>query len=94
MLIPLDESALDHRGIDRYRDPDLRTRNRALWIVVGMAFLGLAVVLYRRPLVHRIGLSHRVVPFATRFLGILAVSLRLAALHVEPISVGGPEAAA
>jgi uncharacterized membrane protein len=30
-----------------------------LWIVVGIAFLGLAVVLYRRPLVHRIGLSHR-----------------------------------
>jgi hypothetical protein len=30
-----------------------------LGIVVGIAFLGLAVVLYRRPLVHRIGLSHR-----------------------------------
>jgi hypothetical protein len=30
-----------------------------LWIVVGIAFLGLAVFLYRRPLVHRIGLGHR-----------------------------------
>ena len=30
-----------------------------LGIVVGIAFLGLAVFLYRRPLVHRIGLSHR-----------------------------------
>ena len=30
-----------------------------LGIVVGIAFLGLAVLLYRRPLVHRIGLSHR-----------------------------------
>jgi hypothetical protein len=28
-------------------------------IVVGLAFVGLAVFLYRRPLVHRIGLSHR-----------------------------------
>jgi hypothetical protein len=28
-------------------------------IVVGLAFLGLAVFLYRRPLVHRIGLGHR-----------------------------------
>jgi hypothetical protein len=28
-------------------------------IVVGIAFIGLAVFLYRRPLVHRIGLSHR-----------------------------------
>jgi hypothetical protein len=28
-------------------------------ILVGIAFLGLAVFLYRRPLVHRIGLSHR-----------------------------------
>jgi hypothetical protein len=28
-------------------------------IVVGIAFLGLALFLYRRPLVHRIGLSHR-----------------------------------
>ena len=28
-------------------------------IVGGIAFLGLAVFLYRRPLVHRIGLSHR-----------------------------------
>jgi hypothetical protein len=28
-------------------------------IVVGIAFLGLAAFLYRRPLVHRIGLSHR-----------------------------------
>jgi hypothetical protein len=28
-------------------------------IVVGIAFLGLAVFLYRRPLVHRIGLGHR-----------------------------------
>lgn len=31
----------------------------AVGIVVGIAFLGLAVFLYRRPLVHRIGLSHR-----------------------------------
>jgi hypothetical protein len=30
-----------------------------LGIMVGIAFLGLAVFLYRRPLVHRIGLSHR-----------------------------------
>jgi uncharacterized membrane protein len=30
-----------------------------LGIVVGIAFLGLAVFLYRRPLVHWIGLSHR-----------------------------------
>jgi len=30
-----------------------------LGIVVGVAFLGLAVFLYQRPLVHRIGLSHR-----------------------------------
>jgi len=30
-----------------------------LGIVVGIAFLGLAVFLYRRPLVHRIGLNHR-----------------------------------
>jgi hypothetical protein len=30
-----------------------------LGIVVGIAFLGLAVFLYRRPLVHRIGLGHR-----------------------------------
>jgi hypothetical protein len=30
-----------------------------LGIVVGIAFLGLAVLLYRRPLVHRIGLGHR-----------------------------------
>jgi hypothetical protein len=30
-----------------------------LGIVIGIAFLGLAVFLYRRPLVHRIGLSHR-----------------------------------
>jgi hypothetical protein len=30
-----------------------------LGIVVGIAFLGLAVFLYRRPPVHRIGLSHR-----------------------------------
>ena len=30
-----------------------------LGIVVGIAFLGLAGVLYRRPLVRRIGLSHR-----------------------------------
>jgi hypothetical protein len=28
-------------------------------VVVGIAFLGLAAFLYRRPLVHRIGLSHR-----------------------------------
>jgi hypothetical protein len=28
-------------------------------IVVGLAFLGLAVFLYWRPLVHRIGLGHR-----------------------------------
>jgi len=28
-------------------------------IVVGIAFLGLAVFMYRRPLVRRIGLSHR-----------------------------------
>jgi hypothetical protein len=28
-------------------------------IVVGLAFVGLAAFLYRRPLVHRIGLSHR-----------------------------------
>jgi len=28
-------------------------------IVVGIAFLGLAAFLYRRPLVHRIALSHR-----------------------------------
>jgi hypothetical protein len=28
-------------------------------IVIGIAFLGLAVFLYRRPLVHRIGLGHR-----------------------------------
>jgi hypothetical protein len=28
-------------------------------IVVGIAFLGLGVFLYRRPLVHRIGLGHR-----------------------------------
>jgi hypothetical protein len=31
----------------------------ALGIVVGIASLGLAVFLYRRPLVHRIGLGHR-----------------------------------
>ena len=30
-----------------------------LGIMVGIAFLGLAVFLYRRPLVRRIGLSHR-----------------------------------
>ena len=30
-----------------------------LGIVVGIAFLGLAFFLYRRPLVHKIGLSHR-----------------------------------
>ena len=30
-----------------------------LGIVVGIAFLGLAVFLYWRPLVHRIGLGHR-----------------------------------
>jgi hypothetical protein len=30
-----------------------------LGIAVGIAFLGLAIFLYRRPLVHRIGLSHR-----------------------------------
>jgi hypothetical protein len=30
-----------------------------LGIVVGIAFLGLAVFLYRRPLVRRIGLGHR-----------------------------------
>ena len=30
-----------------------------LGIVVGIAFLGLAVFLYKRPLVHRIGLGHR-----------------------------------
>jgi hypothetical protein len=30
-----------------------------LGIVIGIAFLGLAVFLYRRPLVRRIGLSHR-----------------------------------
>jgi hypothetical protein len=30
-----------------------------LGIVIGIAFLGLAVFLYGRPLVHRIGLSHR-----------------------------------
>ena len=28
-------------------------------IVIGIAFLGLAVFLYRRPLVHRIALGHR-----------------------------------
>jgi hypothetical protein len=28
-------------------------------IVVGIAFIGLAAFLYRRPLVHRIGLGHR-----------------------------------
>lgn len=28
-------------------------------IVIGIAFLGLAAFLYRRPLVHRIGLGHR-----------------------------------
>jgi hypothetical protein len=28
-------------------------------IVVGLAFLGLAVFLYKRPLVHRIALGHR-----------------------------------
>ena len=28
-------------------------------IVIGIAFLGLAVFLYRRPLVHRLGLGHR-----------------------------------
>jgi hypothetical protein len=28
-------------------------------IVVGIAFLGLAAFLYRRPLVRRLGLSHR-----------------------------------
>ncbi len=28
-------------------------------IVVGIAFLGVAVFLYRRPLVHRIGFGHR-----------------------------------
>jgi hypothetical protein len=28
-------------------------------IVAGIAFLGLALFLYRRPLVHRIGLGHR-----------------------------------
>ena len=43
-----------------------------LGIVVGIAFLGLAVFLYRRPLVHRIGLRSQVVPPATRFLGVLA----------------------
>jgi len=30
-----------------------------LGIVVGIAFLGLAIFLYRRPLVHGIGLGHR-----------------------------------
>jgi len=30
-----------------------------LGIVVGIAFLGLAVFMYHRALVHRIGLSHR-----------------------------------
>jgi len=30
-----------------------------LGIVVGIALLGLAIFLYRRPLVHRIGLGHR-----------------------------------
>jgi hypothetical protein len=30
-----------------------------LGIVVGIAFLALAVFLYKRPLVHRIGLGHR-----------------------------------
>ena len=30
-----------------------------VWIVVGIAFLGLAVFLYKRPLVRRFGLSHR-----------------------------------
>jgi hypothetical protein len=28
-------------------------------IVIGIAFLGLAAFLYRRPLVHRLGLGHR-----------------------------------
>jgi hypothetical protein len=28
-------------------------------IVLGIAFIGLAAFLYRRPLVHRIGLGHR-----------------------------------
>jgi hypothetical protein len=28
-------------------------------ILIGLAFIGLAAFLYRRPLVHRIGLSHR-----------------------------------
>ena len=28
-------------------------------IVIGIAFLGMAAFLYKRPLVHRIGLGHR-----------------------------------
>ena len=31
----------------------------AVGIVVGIAFIGLAAFLYRRPLVHRLRLSHR-----------------------------------
>jgi hypothetical protein len=31
----------------------------AVGIVVGLAFLGLAAFLYKRPLVHRIALGHR-----------------------------------
>lgn len=34
-------------------------RETLVGVVIGIAFLGLAVFLYRRPLVHRIGLSHR-----------------------------------
>jgi hypothetical protein len=30
-----------------------------VWIAVGVAFLGLAVFLYKRPLVRGFGLSHR-----------------------------------
>jgi len=34
-------------------------RETTLGVVVGIAFLGLAVFLYWRPLVHRFGLGHR-----------------------------------
>ena len=46
-----------------------------LGIVVGIAFLGLAVFLYRRPLVHRM-VSVTGSSIATRFLGVLATVTR------------------
>ena len=39
-------------------------------IVIGIAFLGLAVFLHRRPLVHRLGLDHWYFQSAARFLGV------------------------